>query len=70
MPTPQRHLIEACEGVASRASKGQVISRLGDTISFRAKMDAVAVFSACPQDMVPINGRDCVVRDAHFELEP
>ena len=31
-------------------------------------MDLVIAFSACPQDMVPINGVDCVVRDAHFEV--
>jgi uncharacterized protein YcgI (DUF1989 family) len=44
------------------------VSSPGDAISFRVEMDAVVAFSACPQDMVPINGKDCVVRDALFEI--
>lgn len=40
--------------------------RPGDAIAFRAEMDAVVAFSACPQDMVPVNGRDCVIHDAHY----
>jgi len=44
------------------------VTRPGDSISFRAEMDAVVAFSACPQDMVPINGKDCVIHDAHFEI--
>lgn len=40
----------------------------GDSISFRAEMDAVLGFSACPQDMVPVNGRDCVIHDAHYQI--
>jgi uncharacterized protein YcgI (DUF1989 family) len=30
------------------------LSRPGDSISFRAEMDAVVAFSACPQDLLPI----------------
>ena len=44
------------------------VTRPGDSISFRAEMDAVVAFSACPQDMIPINGADCVIHDAHFEV--
>ncbi len=44
------------------------LGKPGDAIAFRAEMDAVVGFSACPQDMVPINGRDCVIHDAHFEI--
>lgn len=40
----------------------------GDAITFRAEMDAIAVFSACPMDLLPINGKDCVIRDAHVLL--
>ncbi len=31
-------------------------------------MDLVIVFSACPQDVLPINGVECVIRDAAFEI--
>ena len=44
------------------------VSRAGSAITLRAEMDLVVVFSACPQDMVPINGADCVPRPAHFEI--
>jgi uncharacterized protein YcgI (DUF1989 family) len=37
----------------------------GDGITFRAEMDAIVAFSACPMDLLPINGKDCIVRDAH-----
>lgn len=43
-------------------------SKAGDAVSFRAEMDCVVAFSACPQDMVPINGRDCIIHDAHYEV--
>jgi len=44
------------------------LGKPGDAISFRAEMDAVIGFSACPQDMLPINGKDCVIHDAHYSI--
>jgi uncharacterized protein YcgI (DUF1989 family) len=44
------------------------VSAPGDHITLQARLDLVMVFSACPQDMIPINGRECVVRDAHFRI--
>ena len=41
-------------------------SRPGQYVEFRAEMDVIAVFSACPMDVLPIN-RDGPV-DAHFEV--
>ena len=38
----------------------------GDAITFRAEMDLVAVFSTCPMDLLPINGKDGVIRDAEI----
>ena len=40
----------------------------GSHVVLRAEMDLVVVFSACPQDIVPINGADCVPKAAHFEI--
>ena len=42
--------------------------RPGDAITFRAEMDSVVAFSACPQDMVPVNGRACIIHDAHYSI--
>jgi uncharacterized protein YcgI (DUF1989 family) len=44
------------------------VSTPGSSIKLRADMDLVIAFSACPQDMIPINGRDCIPTEAHFEL--
>jgi uncharacterized protein YcgI (DUF1989 family) len=42
------------------------VSKPGQYVVFRAEMDAVVVFSACPQDMLPVNsGRPT---EAHVEL--
>ena len=40
----------------------------GSHVALRAERDLIIVFSACPQDIVPINGADCVPKDAHFEI--
>jgi uncharacterized protein YcgI (DUF1989 family) len=40
----------------------------GDHVVLRAEQDAVVAFSCCPQDIVPINGVDCVPTEAHFEI--
>ena len=44
------------------------VSTPGSALTLRAERDLVMAFSACPQDMVPINGVDCIVRDAAFEI--
>lgn len=40
----------------------------GDYVVLRAEMDCVMAFSACPQDILPINGVACKITDAHFEI--
>jgi uncharacterized protein YcgI (DUF1989 family) len=42
------------------------VGRPGDTIAFKAECDLVIVFSACPQDLVAINGP--APTEAHFEI--
>lgn len=45
------------------------VSTPGSHVSLRAEMDLVIAFSACPQDLVPVNGADCVPTDAHFRID-
>lgn len=45
------------------------VSRPGSHVSLRAEMDLVIVFSACPQDLVRINGAACIPTEAHFRIE-
>jgi len=44
------------------------VSTPGSYIALRAEMDLVIAFSACPQDMLPINGRDGKPTEAHFTV--
>ncbi|HEY5005906.1 MAG TPA: DUF1989 domain-containing protein, partial [Ktedonobacteraceae bacterium] len=44
------------------------ISKAGDYMVFLAELECVVVLSACPQDLVPINGKDCLPKDLHFEV--
>jgi uncharacterized protein YcgI (DUF1989 family) len=43
-------------------------SRPGDFVRLRAVIDVIAIFSACPMDIVPTNGPDCTPRDIHLRL--
>ena len=42
-------------------------SQPGDHIRLQTVMNAIVVFSACPQDVTPINGAQCIPRDAHYK---
>jgi len=44
------------------------LSKAGDYVILRAQMDLIVIFSACPMDVLPINGEDRTPRAVHFEL--
>lgn len=44
------------------------VSTPGSYVTLRAEIDCVVAFSACPQDMVPINGAGMTPTAAHFEV--
>ena len=43
-------------------------AQAGDYVVLRAEEDAVVVFSACPMDVFPTNGADCVPKPIAFEM--
>lgn len=45
------------------------VSEPGSYISLLAEMDLVVAFSACPQDLVPVNGTACSPTDAHYRID-
>lgn len=47
---------------------GEPLSRPGDHVTLRAVLDCVVVMSTCPQDMIPINGRDCTPVEVQFQI--
>ncbi len=48
---------------------GEPVSPPGSYVVFRAEMDLVMAFSACPQDILPINGTTGQTTEAHFVIE-
>jgi uncharacterized protein YcgI (DUF1989 family) len=44
------------------------VSAPGDYVTFKAETDLIAVMSACPQDITPINGTDNVPTELHFSV--
>jgi uncharacterized protein YcgI (DUF1989 family) len=44
------------------------VSKPGDYLVLEARIDCVVAFSACPQDVLPINGENCTPVDAHFAI--
>lgn len=44
------------------------LSRPGDSMSLRAEADVIAVMSACPQDMTPVNGDGVAPQPLEFEV--
>ena len=40
----------------------------GDHVVLRAELDAIIAMSACPQDILPINGRSRQPTEAHFQV--
>lgn len=42
-------------------------SKPGDYVVLRALVDCILVFSACPMDVMPINGPDRTPRPVHYE---
>ena len=52
-----------------RLAWGEPVSTPGSYAVFRAEMDLVVAFSACPQDILPINGRTGRTTDAAFVIE-
>jgi uncharacterized protein YcgI (DUF1989 family) len=46
------------------------LTRSGQYVTLRMHMDAVLVFSACPQDLVPVNGAEMTPREVHFCIDP
>ena len=51
-----------------RVSFEPPVSTPGSYVTLRAELDLVIAFSACPQDLLPINGVGCTPVEAHFEV--
>jgi uncharacterized protein YcgI (DUF1989 family) len=52
----------------SRVEVRAPVSTPGSHVSLRAELDCVVAFSACPQDLLPVNGLAMRPTHAHFEI--
>jgi uncharacterized protein YcgI (DUF1989 family) len=67
-PSPLNLFMHIPWTVEGALSWEEPVSRPGSYVTFRAEMDAVIAFSACPQDILPINGRLRQPTEAHFHI--
>ena len=65
-PSPLNLFMNIPIGDGQSLSFEPPVSQPGSYVSLRAEMDLVIAFSACPQDLVPINGTACIPTEAHF----
>jgi uncharacterized protein YcgI (DUF1989 family) len=49
-------------------SWGEPLSKPGDYVILRAELDCIVAMSACPQDILPINGKACKPTEAHYQV--
>jgi len=49
---------------------GEPVSKAGDYVVLRAEMDCIVALSACPQDILPINGALRAPTEAHYRILP
>ena len=68
VPAPLNLFMNIPVSAAGRISFEPPIAAAESSITLRAEMDLIVVFSACPQDMIPVNGRDCRPTEAHFRI--
>jgi hypothetical protein len=65
-PSPLNLFMNIPVAADGRLSFEPPVSEPGQYITLRAEMDLVIVFSACPQDLIPVNGLNPT--EAHFRL--
>lgn len=59
IPAPLNLFMNIPVSDGDKLSFNPPVSRPGDYVDLRAEMDCIVAFSACPQDIVPINGVAC-----------
>jgi len=68
-PSPLNLFMNIPVGADGSVSFQPPVSTPGSHVRLKAEMDLIVVFSACPQDLVPVNGADCMPRDAHYTID-
>ena len=69
VPSPLNLFMNIPIGEDGSVSFQPPLSTPGSLVRLRAEMDLIVVFSACPQDLVPVNGANCIPQDAHYTID-
>lgn len=68
VPQPFNLWMNTPVGADGRITWNPPVSRAGDVVTLRAEMDCIVAMSACPQDIVPINGVNRTPVEVAFEV--
>jgi uncharacterized protein len=68
IPSPLNLFMNIPWSVDGKITFEEPVCKPGDTITMRAEHDLVIAFSACPQDILPINGIGNMPTEAHFRV--
>jgi uncharacterized protein len=68
VPSPLNLFMHIPWTLEGQVSFDPPVSTPGSYVVLRAEMDLVVAFSACPQDILPINGRAGKPTEAHFSV--
>ena len=67
-PSPLNLWMNIPVGEGGRTEWGEPVSKPGDYVVLRAELDCVVAMSACPQDILPINGAARQPTEAHYQI--
>ena len=68
VPTPLNLFMNTKFDAASVMTIDPPEAKPGDSVTFLAERDCVVAMSACPQDMVPVNGHNCTPRSVQYAV--
>ncbi len=67
-PSPLNLFMNIPVDAEGRTAWGEPLSKPGDHVVLRAEMDCIVAMSACPQDILPINGALRQPTEAHYQI--
>jgi len=67
-PSPLNLWMNIPVAAGGYTSWGEPLSKPGDFVVLRAQIDCIVAMSACPQDILPINGAACHPTEAHYRI--
>ncbi len=67
-PSPLNLFMNIPVDEEGRTEFGEPLSKPGDYVVLRAEMDCIVAMSACPQDILPINGALRQPTEAHYQI--